>query len=185
MLDKITTNLPIQQLCLKRRRDTNTPQTCVFLVGLFFHRRGNKAIRFIDMNGSGKLCPNCALSSKEQTESLTLEGSVTTLLQHLAHLEQIVRKITHLDCDQIEPPLRNPDALCVTSDEVSVCADNEKRAIFQVALEKDGVAIRGKSLIFVEFPADVAAIELLAVCGRLVYFVSGARELLVVYIPLI
>ena len=104
---------------------------------------------------------------------------MTTLLQRLAHLEQIVRKITHLHCDQIEPPLRNPDALCVASDEVLLCADNEKRAIFQVALEKDGVAIRGKSLIFVEFPADVAAIESLAVCGReisLVRALSDARS---------
>ena len=91
---------------------------------------------------------------------------MTTLLQRLAHLEQIVRKITHLHCDQIEPPLRNPDALCVASDEVLVCTDNEKRAIFLVNLEKDVVTIRGKSLKLVDYPADVAAIEsLLFVAG--------------------
>ena len=64
----------------------------------------------------------------------------------------------------------NPAALCVSSDEVYV--DDEQRAIFQVTLEKDGVAIRRKSLKLVDYPADVAAIESLAVGGQLVYFVS-------------
>ena len=90
---------------------------------------------------------------------------MTTLRQRLAqHLEQIVRKITHPDRVQIEPPLRNPAALCVGSDEVLVCGDDEKTAIFQVTLEKDGVTIRGKSLKLVDYPAEVAAIESLAVC---------------------
>ena len=40
-------------------------------------------------------------------------------------------------------------------------------------MEKDGVTIRGKSLKLVDYPADVAAIESLAVCGRLVDFVSA------------
>ena len=100
---------------------------------------------------------------------------MTTLRQRLAqHLEQIVRKITHHpDRVQIEPPLNNLAALCLTSDEVLVCADDEKRAIFEVTLEKDGVTIRGKSLKLVDYPADVAAIESLAVCGWLVYFASA------------
>ena len=38
---------------------------------------------------------------------------------------------------------------------------------------EDGVTIRGKSLKSVDYPADVAAIESLALCGRLVYFVSA------------
>ena len=54
-----------------------------------------------------------------------------------------------------------------------VCADDEKRAIFHVTMEKDGVTIRGKSRKLVDYPADVAAVESLAVCGRLVYFVSA------------
>ena len=40
-------------------------------------------------------------------------------------------------------------------------------------MEKDGVTIRGKSIKLVDYPADVAAIESLAVCGRLVYFASA------------
>ena len=40
-------------------------------------------------------------------------------------------------------------------------------------MEKDGVTIRGKSLKLVDYTATVAAIESLAVCGRLVYFVSA------------
>ena len=40
-------------------------------------------------------------------------------------------------------------------------------------MEKDGVTIRGKSLKLVDYPAGVAAIESLAVYGRLVYFVSA------------
>ena len=99
---------------------------------------------------------------------------MNTLRQRLArHLEEIVRKIIHPDRVQIEPALRNPAAICVDSDEVLVCADDKKRAIFQVTLEKDGVTIRGKSLKSVGYPAEEAAIELLAVCGRLVYFVSA------------
>lgn len=98
---------------------------------------------------------------------------MTALRQRLAqHLGHIARKITHPDRVQIEPPLRNPAALCVASDDVLVCADDERRAIFQVTLEKDGVTIRGKSLKLVDYP-DVAAIESLAVCGQLVYFVSA------------
>lgn len=98
---------------------------------------------------------------------------MTTLRQRLAqHLGHIARKITHPDRVQIEPPLRNPAALYVASDDVLVCADDERRAIFQVTLEKDGVTIRGKSLKLVDYP-DVAAIESLAVCGQLVYFVSA------------
>ena len=58
-----------------------------------------------------------------------------------------MRKITHPDRVQIEPPLRNPAALCVASDEVLVCADDEKRAIFHVTLEKDGVVLFAKSLL--------------------------------------
>ena len=60
---------------------------------VFVIERGNKAIRFIDMNGSVKLCPN-SLRSRTELESrlraynLSLEGSVTTLRQRLAqHLE--------------------------------------------------------------------------------------------------
>lgn len=81
-----------------------------------------------------------------------------------------VWRIIHLDRVHIEPLLPNPAALCVSSDVVYV--DDEQRAIFQVTLEKDGVAIRRKSLKLVDYPADVAAIESLAVGGRLVYFVS-------------
>ena len=40
-------------------------------------------------------------------------------------------------------------------------------------MEKDGVTIRGKSLKSVGYPAEEAAIKSLAVCGRLVYFVSA------------
>ena len=41
-------------------------------------------------------------------------------------------------------------------------------------MEKEGVTIRGESLKLVDYPADVAAGESLAVCGRLVYqFVSA------------
>lgn len=40
-------------------------------------------------------------------------------------------------------------------------------------MEKDGVNIRGKSLKLVDYLADVAALESLALCGRLVYFVSA------------
>ena len=99
---------------------------------------------------------------------------MTTLRQRLAqHLEQIAQKITHPDRVQIELPLSNLAALCLTSDEILVHADDEKRAIFQVTLEKDGVTIRGKSLKLVDYPADVTAIESLAVCGRLVYFASA------------
>ena len=77
-----------------------------------------------------------------------LVSSKTGQRQRLAqHLEQIVRKITHPDRVQIEPPLRNPAALCVASDEVLVCADDEKRAIFHVTLEKDGVILFAKSLL--------------------------------------
>ena len=42
-----------------------------------------------------------------------------------------------------------------------------------LVLEKDEVTIRGQSLKSVDCPADVAARESLAVCGRLVYFVSA------------
>ena len=49
-----------------------------------------------------------------------------------------VWRIIHLDRVHIEPLLPNPAALCVSSDVVYV--DDEQRAIFQVTLEKDGVA---------------------------------------------
>ena len=47
-------------------------------------------------------------------------------------------------------------------------------------MEKDGVTIRGKSLKLVDYPADVAAIDVaaiesLAVCGRLVCFAVCAK----------
>ena len=56
---------------------------------VFVIERGNKAIRFIDMNGTVKLYPN-SLRSRTELESrlrayhLSLEGSVTTLRQRLA-----------------------------------------------------------------------------------------------------
>ena len=106
------------------------------------------------------------LESRLQAYNNSLKGSVNTLRQRLArHLEKIVRKIIHPDRVQIEPALSNPAAICVDSDEVLVCADDEKRAI---TLEKDGVTIRGKSHKSVDYPAEEAAIESLAVCGRLV-----------------
>ena len=74
-------------------------------------------------------------------------------------------------------PFTQPRRL-FASDEVLVCADDEQRAIIQVPSEKDGVPIRGKSFILVEYPADIAAIESLAVCGRLIYFVSANVQLL-------
>ena len=115
----------------------------------FVMEGGNKAIRFIVMNGSVKLCPNpirsrTELESRLRAYNLSLEGSATTLPQRLAqHLEQIVRKISHPNRVQIKPVLRSLAALCVASYEILVCADNEKRAIFQVTLAKDGVTIRG------------------------------------------
>ena len=60
-----------------------------------------------------------------------------------------VWRIIHLDRVHIEPLLPNPAALCVSSDVVYV--DDEQRAIFQVTLEKDGVAIRRKSLKLVDY----------------------------------
>ena len=106
------------------------------------------------------------LESRLQAYNNSLKGSVNTLRQRLArHLEKIVRKIIHPDRVQIEPALINPAAICADSDEVLVCADDKKRAIFQVTLEKDGVTIRGKSLKSVDYPAEEAAIESLAVCG--------------------
>ena len=166
-------------MCLKRRRDTKTPGDACFSCGVrFVMEGGTKAIRFIVMNGSVKLCPN-SLRSRTELESrlraynLSLEGSATTLPQRFAqHLEQIVRMISHPDRVQIKPPLRNLAALCVASYEVLVCADNEKRAIFQVTLAKDELPF-AESLKLVDYPADVAAIESLVVCGRLVYFVSA------------
>ena len=68
--------------------------------------------------------------------------------------------------------LRNPATLCVASDDVLVCPDDERRSIFQDTLGKDGVTIRRKSLKLVDYP-DVATIESLAVCGQLVYFISA------------
>ena len=65
----------------------------------------------------------------------------------------------------MEPPLCDPAALCFASYEVLICADDDQKAIFQVTLEKDRVAIRGKSLSLVHCPADVSAIESLSVCG--------------------
>ena len=61
------------------------------------------------------------LESRLKAYNLSLRGSVTTLCQRL---EQIVRKISHPDSVQIEPPLGNLAALCVPSDEVLVCADD-------------------------------------------------------------
>ena len=111
----------------------------------FVIERGNKTIRFIDMIGSVRLSANSLrsrteLESKLRAYKLSLEGTVPTLRQRLAqHLEQIAGKITHLDRVQIVPPLRNPSAICVASDEVLLCADDDQRAIFQVTFEKDGV----------------------------------------------
>ena len=86
--------------------------------------------------------------------------------------------ITHLDRVHIEHPLPNPAAFCVASDEVLVCADDEQRVIIQVTSEKDGVPTRGKSFKLVHYPTDIAAIESLAVCSRLIYFVSANVQLL-------
>ena len=145
----------------------------------FVIERGNKTIRFIDMIGSVRLNANSLrsrteLDSKLRAYKLSLGGTVPTLRQRLAqHLEQIAGKITHLDHVQIVPPLRNPSAICVASDEVLLCADDDQRAIFQVTLEKGGVTIRGKSLKLVDYQADVSLIESLAVCGRVAYFVAA------------
>ena len=86
--------------------------------------------------------------------------------------------ITHPDRVHIEHPLPNPATFCVASDEVLVCADDEQRAIIQVTSEKDGVPTRGKSFKLVHYPTDIAAIESLAVCGRLIYFVSANVQVL-------
>ena len=51
---------------------------------------------------------------------------------------------------------------------ISVTEDGTKQA-----MDNYGVTIRGKSLKLVDYPAGVAAIESLAVYGRLVYFVSA------------
>ena len=86
--------------------------------------------------------------------------------------------INHPDRVHIEHPLPNPAAFCVASDEVLVCTDDEQRTIIQVTSEKDGVPTRGKSFKLVHYPTDIAAIESLAVCGRLIYFVSANVQLL-------
>ena len=95
------------------------------------------------MNRSVRLCPNSLrsrieLESKLTAYKLSLKGNwgVERLAQHL---QQITRRITHLDRVHIEPPLSSPAALCVASKEVLVCADDEQRAIIQVTLEKNGV----------------------------------------------
>lgn len=95
------------------------------------------------MNGSVRLCPNSLrsrieLESKLTAYKLSLKGNwgVERLAQHL---QQITRRITHLDRVHIEPPLSSPAALCVAGKEVLVCADDEQRAIIQVTLEKNGV----------------------------------------------
>ena len=51
---------------------------------------------------------------------------------------------------------------------ISINEDSTKQG-----MEKDGVTIRGTSLKLFDFPAGLAAIESLAVCGRLSYFVSA------------
>ena len=95
------------------------------------------------MNGLVRLCPNSLrpcieLESKLTAYKLSLKGNwgVERLAQHL---QQITRRITHLDRLHIELPLSSPAALCVASKEVLVCADDEQRAIIQVTLEKNGV----------------------------------------------
>lgn len=110
----------------EKKGSKDAKDVCFSCGVVFVIERGNKAIRFIDMNGSVKLCPN-SLRSRTELESrlrayhLPLEGSVTTLRQRLVqHLELIARKITHPYRVKIEPPLSNSAALCVASDDVLV-----------------------------------------------------------------
>lgn len=164
----------------EERRFNDAMDVC-FASGVAFvpERGNNKVIRFIDMDGSLSLNPN-SLKSRAQLEStlsaykLSLEGTVPTLRQCLSeHLKQKAAKLSSHNCVQIQPPLSRPTAVYAGSDEVLLCADDGKRAILQVTLQKDGVTINAKSVKLADYPENVDLVESLPVCGQVTYFVAA------------
>lgn len=147
----------------------------------FVAERGNKTIRYVDLNGSVSLKPN-SIRSRAELEStlrsygLSVEGTVPTLRQRLRdHLKQMAAKLSRRNCVQIQPPLSKPSAVCIASDDVLLCADDGQKSILQVTLEKDGVTINGKAVKLVDYPEHVDLVESLTVCGHVAYFV-GAKS---------
>ena len=106
----------------EEKRFNDVMDVCFASGVAFVPERGNKVIRFIDMDGSLSLNPN-SLKSRAQLEStlsaykLSLEGTVPTLRQRLSeHLKQKAAKLSSHNCVQIQPPLSRPTAVCAGSD---------------------------------------------------------------------
>lgn len=77
---------------------------------------------------------------------------------------------------QTNVPLSKPAAVCVASNDLSLCADNGHRVVYQIQLERNRVTIHGKLRKSIAYPEGIHHLESIAKSDSSVVFFAAAKS---------
>lgn len=146
----------------------------------YIAERGNACIRFEDLDGKVRLNPN-SLRSRADLErtlsdyNLSIDGTVPTLRKRLSQLLMQLEARVMKNMLQTNVPLSKPAAVCVTSDDLSLCADDGQRVVYQIRLERNRVTINGKLRKSIACPEGIHHLESIAKSDSSVVYFAAAK----------